>query len=402
MNLTSSRNPVTAQNRRRTDDPHHSAAWWTTIDHRMVLATIIAVKKIMNPASQTLFFRFLRIAVVALALGCTDVRADDADADWQAVTVLDAGPQEKARSPEELQTMVATHLARQERALGVFLTAHPEDRRVFEARLRLARLLQIRADWDPKSARKLRVASEQLLDELEKNATPAQRVEVDFARITRLMRNLREVTPTRREELLAAARKFQKEHPDDRRLSALLAEVATLFDAQPKIKEALLTDAQPLATNDELKARIADDLKRVRLLGTELALSFTSVQGREIKLADWRGRPVLIVFFAALSEPSLDAVTSVRRALADLPPDSVRVLGVSLDEKRATLQAVMKARAITWPVAFDGQGWESPLVRALGINAVPTVWLIDARGRLRTLNALDGTAAEVRQLLQER
>ena len=56
---------------------------------------------------------------------------------------------------------------------------------------------------------------------------------------------------------------------------------------------------------------------------------------------------------------------------------------------------------VTWPVIFDGKGWESPLIRELGINELPTVWLLDAKGRLRSLNALEGTAAQVRQLLKE-
>ena len=56
---------------------------------------------------------------------------------------------------------------------------------------------------------------------------------------------------------------------------------------------------------------------------------------------------------------------------------------------------------MTWPVACDGKGWESPLVRGLGINALPTVWLLDAHGRLRSLNALESAVAQARQLLRE-
>lgn len=353
----------------------------------------------MNPPGTRSLPRFLCAALVAGALAQPALHAADAEADWGAITALDAGPQQKARSQQELREILTAHHARQERALRGFLAAHPRDARIFETRLRLARLLQIRGDFE--DSEKLRAEGRRLLDLLEKDATPEQRAELDFARVTLLMRNLREVTPARREALLAATRQFQAQHPTDRRLAALLAEIATLFDAQPKIKEDLLTDAQPLATNGELKARIADDLKRVRLLGEEVTLSFTSVQGRETRLADLAGRPVLIVFFAALAEPSLAAISSVQRAVADLPPRSVHVLGVSLDEKRETLDAVIKARGITWPVAFDGKGWESPLVRKLGINAVPTVWLLDAQGRLRSLNALEGTAAQVRQLLKE-
>jgi peroxiredoxin len=345
----------------------------------------------------------LRLSLTIAAAFCLSLAAapaGDADTDWKGVVALDAGPQERPPTEEGARKMIHAHLLLQEKALRTFLAGYPADARAFEARLRLARALQIRGDFE--NSEKVRAEGRRLLDELEKKATPAQRVELDFSKVTCLMRNLREVTPARREEVRAAARKFQEAHPTDRRLAALLAEVATLFDGQPKVKEALLEDAQPLAQDAELKARIADDLKRVRLLGEEVPLSFTSVQGREVRLAELRGRPVLVVFFAGASRPSVGAIASVQATLAELPPGSVHVLAVSLDDKREALDAVIKARSLTWPVAFDGKSWESPLVRALGINAVPTVWLLDARGRLRSLNALDGTTGQVRQLQRER
>ena len=334
--------------------------------------------------------------MLALTLAPATARAGDADADWNSIVALDAGPREQPQTAEAARAMVLAHLAKQERALRGFLAAHPQDARVFETRLRFARLLQIRGDFE--ESEKLRAEGKRMLDDLEKTATPEQRVELDFSKVSRLMRNLRQFTPARRDELLAAARKFQTDHPGDRRIAALLAEVAILFDALPKTKEALLAEAQPLAADDDLKGRIADDLKRVRMLGAEVPLAFTSAQGREIKLADLRGQPVLVVFFAAFSPQSLAAITSVQRAVAELPRGSVQVLGVDLDERRETLDAVLKSRAVTWPVAFDGKGWESPLVRALGINALPTVWLMDGRGRLRSLNALENTATQIRQL----
>ena len=343
--------------------------------------------------------RWLFCLAALLAVGSATGFAGEAEADWNSIVALDAGPQEQPRTAEAARAMVLAHLAKQERALRGFLSGHPQDARIFETRLRLARLLQIRGDFEESD--KLRADGKRLLDDLEKTATPEQRVELDFSKVSRLMRNLRQSTPARRDALLLAARKFQTDHPGDRRIAALLAEVAILFDALPETKEALLAEAQPLATDDDLKGRIADDLRRVRLLGKEVPLAFTSVQGREVKLADLRGQPVLVVFFAAFSPQSLAALTSVQRAVTELPRGSVQVLGVNLDEKRETLETVVKAHAVTWPVAFDGKGWESPLVRGLGINALPTVWLLDARGKLRSLNALENTAAQIRQLSAE-
>lgn len=347
---------------------------------------------------------WLALLAIIFGVGCAMVTlaeaATPADEDWQAVVGLDAGPTEEPQTRAAAAQMVQTHLTRQERALRNFLASYPQDARGFEARLRLARLLQIRADFD--GSERPRAEAQRLLNELEKTATAEQRPELDFAKIARLMRNLRAPTTAQREEMLRAARQFQAAHPNDRRLASVLAEVATLFDHQPTTKEALLEDARAVATDEELQARIADDLKRVRLLGQEVPLRFTSVQGPEIDRAALQGRPVFVIFFAQTSPPSMTALAKLQQETAGLPKDSVRVVGVSLDEKRETVTEMLKARGLPWPVAWDGQGWQGPLVRELGINALPTVWLLDARGRLRSLNALEGAAAKARGLLQER
>lgn len=343
--------------------------------------------------------RWLQI-FCALTITALPVWAGSADEDWQAIVALDAGPQEQPKTREAAAQMVATHLARQEKALRTFLAGHPGDARAFEAKVRLARLLEIRASFENSS--KALTESKRLLDELEKIATPEQRPQLDFAKVARLMRGLRPSDPAQREAVLKAARQFQAAHPTDSRVAGLLAEVATLFDQQPTTKEALLEDARASNPDDELKARINDDLKRVRLLGTEVPLRFISLQGEEFNLESLRGRPVFVVFFATVSPPAVAALGQLQQEIASLPKGAVRIVGISLDEKREPLVALLKARGLTWPVAFDGKSWESPLVRELGINALPTVWLVDSRGRLRSLNALEGAASKARQLLQER
>jgi len=335
-------------------------------------------------------------AAVLFALGVA-AWAGSADEDWLAVTALDRGPQMRAGA--DARQVAGGHLDRQEKALRGFVAAHPGDQRAFEAQLRLTRLLEIRGGFQ--GSEKARAEAKQLLDALEKSATPEQRVEVDFARVTRLMRGAQKAPASLREQLLAAARRFHVEHPGDRRAPELLVEVATLFDQQPKVKSALLNDANALTIDPALKGRIADDLRRLDLLGTRLKLSFQSAQGAAVNVDDFLGRPVVVVFFADFSPPSMDAVARVQRALATLDKNTAVALGVNLDPKREALDAALRATGLTWPVAFDGRSWEGELVRSLSINALPTVWLLDKQGRLRSLNALEETAEKVRQLTRE-
>ena len=326
--------------------------------------------------------------------------AGSAEEDWQVVIDLDRGPGVQARTVEEARGVAAGHLDRQEKALRGFIVAHPQDAHTFEARLRLMRLLEIRGGFQ--NSERARGEAAQMLAAMEKTATPEQRAELEFAKVTRLMRGAQKAPVAARNELLAAARNFHSEHPGDRRVAALVTEVASLFDGQARTKTALLVDANALATDPGLKGRIADDLRRIDMLGTPIKLSFTSVQGKEVNLEEYRERLVFVVFFADFSPPSTEALTRVKTALAQAPKGSVAAIGVSLDPTREALDAAMKAAALTWPVAFDGKSWKGELVRSFGINALPTVWLLDKQGKLRSLNALEGTAEQLKQLLNEK
>jgi peroxiredoxin len=323
--------------------------------------------------------------------------AGPADEAWKALTELDAGPRQQPKTPAELPGIVVAHLARQEQAARGFLRDFADDPRAFEARLRLARVLQFQRDVRDENVQTPEIDA--LLREAEKLATREQRPEVEFARLSYTMRAMREPTPRQREQLLDAARAFQARHPHDRRVGPLFAEVATLFDLDIKTKRALLHTAQTHAQDEELKARITDDLRRIDLLGQPVPLRFEPVVGEAIDLAQHRGKAVVLVFFAAWSQPSIDALSTLRKAAAALPGEQVQFIGVSLDTQREPLEALAAEQKIDWPVICDGRGWESPLVRGLGINALPTVWVLDREGRLRSLNGLVNTAAQVKVAL---
>lgn len=330
---------------------------------------------------------------------CTSALAGTVEEDWQAVTTLDAGPSGQPDSPKAAGTMVVNHLAKQEKALRTFLAAHPEDAHAFEAQLRLSRALQIHAEFE--GSEKMRTEAKQILDSLEKTVTPEQRPELEFSKITRMMRMLKPSVPGRREDLLKAARDFATEYPTDRRIAALFTEVASLFYTQPKLKESILEDARATAKDPDLKSRIEDDLKRLHLLGQEIPLKFTSVQGQEIDIASFAGRPVFIIFFSQNSVPSMLALTKLQQEVAKLPQGSIRVFGVSLDRNRETVLENLKQRGLSWPTAWDGKGWEGSVVRGFGINTLPTVWLLDTKGKLRSLNALEEAAGLARGLMEK-
>lgn len=323
----------------------------------------------------------------------TSALAGDAREDWARITALDAGPGVQPQTAEEARQLSLAHLEKQERALRDYIAAHTGDENASDVRLRLSRLLGLRAELKGEAAP---AEAARLLNDAQILATtPARQADVDFARVSEKMRRLRGKRPSaiERDGLLDAAQDFQRKHGGDHRVGVMLAEVSRLFDSQPKTKETLLLSAQKNTKDPGTLAQIADDLKRLSFFGKVLPLRFTALDGTRVDAKDWRGKPAIIIFFATWSAPS-------KKAFADLQRESAGTvfIGVSLDSDRKLLDAFLAGQNVKSPIAWDGKGWDSPLVQALGINALPTTWLLDKDGVLHSLDALDETAGQLKKL----
>ena len=108
------------------------------------------------------------------------------------------------------------------------------------------------------------------------------------------------------------------------------------------------------------------------------------------------GRVSVVLFWASSSMPALHELARLKEVAAEFQGQPVDFYGVSLDEDRAELAATIKAADLRWPVQCDGRGWQGEMVRSLGINALPTVWVLNRRGELTTLNARENTADSIR------
>jgi hypothetical protein len=180
----------------------------------------------------------------------------------------------------------------------------------------------------------------------------------------------------------------------------VLVEVATVCDNDPSLKRELLEEARRLSREEPLNRRIADDLTRLDLLGRPLVLQFESVQGAPFSIADERGKIVILVFWSAESAPSLLWIEEFRHALDKFPAARMVTATVSVDTAPALVRDSLKeARVADWPTACDGKGWNGPLVRACGINALPTVFVIDQSGILRAINARNSYESWIRKLI---
>jgi len=321
-------------------------------------------------------------SICALLVSMTFSAVAGPEEDWQKLIALDAGPQQKFKSREEALQVTVQFLATQEKVYRGFLLQYPNNPHALDVKLRMAHLLAVKADLqsEPSFRREAKALLEKMIAD---PALPEERKsDVHYAQISLFMRSFRAGEEKDGEELLRKVRAFETDFPGDRRTAPLLVEIATLFDAQPSDKAALLKDALALTKDDDLKHRINDDLLRISLLGKAIELNATATDGSKVSLGKWTGQPTVVCFFATWSPPSMEAV----QGLTKWANGQCDLVGISLDNDVAALAAELKKDGVSWPVVCDGKSWTGKTVRAWGINALPTIWVLDPAGRLRTLN----------------
>lgn len=130
-----------------------------------------------------------------------------------------------------------------------------------------------------------------------------------------------------------------------------------------------------------LKKRIDDN--KIGAIGSD-AMDFTQADttGKPVTLASFRGKYVLIDFWASWCRPCRMENPNVVNAFNKFKGKNFTVLGVSLDrEKQPWVQAI-KDDNLTWTHVSDLKFWGNEVARMYRVEGIPQNFLIDPNGKI--------------------
>jgi cytochrome c biogenesis protein CcmG/thiol:disulfide interchange protein DsbE len=134
------------------------------------------------------------------------------------------------------------------------------------------------------------------------------------------------------------------------------------------------------------------------------ALELTSADGKAIRIADLKGRVVLVDIWASWCAPCKSSFPALDALYAELHPKGLEVLAVNVDERRGDADEFLSHHPRQMTVLLDPKG---QVPQAFGADAMPSSFLIDRQGNVRfrhtgfTPATLESYRGEIATLLDE-
>ena len=107
--------------------------------------------------------------------------------------------------------------------------------------------------------------------------------------------------------------------------------------------------------------------------GATPALTLKNLAGKDVRLDDFRGRTVIVNFWATWCTPCVEEMPSLQRLRDRMAPDGVEVIAVNLQENAARIQPFIERLGITFSVVRDHDGSAR---NAWGVGVFPTSFVI--------------------------
>ena len=127
-------------------------------------------------------------------------------------------------------------------------------------------------------------------------------------------------------------------------------------------------------------------LRRLDLPGQTLAIKGAGLQNETVDTSAFLGKPVLIVFWASWNSQVKAELPDLIKAYDKYHGRGLQVVGVNVDNERTDVDAFLKENKLTWPQIFEAGGMDSRLATDFCIISLPTLFLVDAQGKVVSRN----------------
>ena len=117
--------------------------------------------------------------------------------------------------------------------------------------------------------------------------------------------------------------------------------------------------------------------------------SAVDLDGEPISLADYRGKVVLLDFWAVWSGSCVEEMPNVKAVYERYHNKGFDVIGINLDNEETVLREFIKENQLPWRQIFDSQREVNSLKQRYSVIDIPAPFLLDREGKVISVKARD-------------
>lgn len=113
------------------------------------------------------------------------------------------------------------------------------------------------------------------------------------------------------------------------------------------------------------------------------------LSGEDFTLDNQQGKVVLIYFWAYWCEPCKQEMPHLDKIYREFKDKGLEIVGISLDSSIKKTGEFTKKAQLQWKHSCSGKVWKDKTVNLYGVNSLPSLWVVDRKGFLRSFEVKD-------------
>ncbi len=179
---------------------------------------------------------------------------------------------------------------------------------------------------------------------------------------------------------------FVNEHPESPVTAYFLSrELSSRLDADKlqEYRNKLSSDLDECVYVKKIESLI-ENMQNLRP-GTE-AKDFKTkdIDGNAVSLSALRGKKVILHFWASWCSDCRQELSAMRNIYRNSDKNKLKIIGISINSNIPELRKFISQNEIEWQQVCDEKEWMSPIAQQYAVRAVPTLVVIDEKGKIVT------------------
>ena len=155
--------------------------------------------------------------------------------------------------------------------------------------------------------------------------------------------------------------------------------------------QAVFEKLSPALRQSESGIELADRIKGMRVVGVgDMAPQFSipDTEGKEVSLSDFKGKYVLVDFWATWCGPCIAEIPNLIKAHDQYKNKNFDIVSISLDrpDSKEKWLSKIKETKMDWTQVSELKWWNGRSALLYNINSVPANFLVDPNGKIVAVN----------------